>query len=478
MDEKRSGARKASTGLLFACFAIACHRLVYWSTSSGLFAPTNGLLNFVEIAAQVVAMLALIVIDWRLAPSWRLQHFNRLACMCVAAAALFQLVGSGLLFAPYLFPKGFSLTGFAVCGAVFRGLGSAVMLLGLGRFLCSISPEKSALVIAGGYASFGLVSLILSFTSTHTVALTSLFFPLGSGFCLILCNKGLPISAKGAKEKTAVDVLTFRKIPIDTVMLLFLCALAGVVSGAFASPGIVDPKTFNMMWAGIYLMVFLAYCIWVFQLKRKDPDSLWPFLVLIIFSGLFFYSSFSAIDLKFAASFMGATRRVLMLFCWVFIAAVIYRQKLPIFLFFGVGNLLFSQFPAMIGCLIEILHPHPNNFEASLVNTVSTAVMALALVVGIIIVLMRRRAPQNVLSSADKPADASERAMARIASEYELSPREVEIALLIVKGYTLPMVGEKLYISTDAVRSHSKKLYKKLDIHKKRDLIALVERYS
>ena len=40
------------------------------------------------------------------------------------------------------------------------------------------------------------------------------------------------------------------------------------------------------------------------------------------------------------------------------------------------------------------------------------------------------------------------------------------------------MIGERLFISTDTVRSHSKKLYKKLGIHKKQELIALVERHG
>ena len=269
-----------------------------------------------------------------------------------------------------------------------------------------------------------------------------------------------------------------RRVPLDIVSLLLLCALAGVVSDAFAPSNIVDPKVFNVVWAVIYLVVFLVYCVWVFGLRRNDPDALWPFLVLIIFSGLLFYSSFSAINLEFAASFMSATRRTLMLFCWVFMAAQIYRQHLPVCLFFGAGNLLFSQFPAMVGYLIEISHPRLDSFGASLVNVAATAFMALILVVGIVVVAMRAKGPQGASLRPAEPADAAQRAMDDIARRCALTPREVEIALLIVKGYTLPMIGERLFISTDTVRSHSKKLYKKLGIHKKQELIALVERHG
>ena len=171
--------------------------------------------------------------------------------------------------------------------------------------------------------------------------------------------------------------------------------------------------------------------------------QLWPFLVLIIFSGLLFYSSFSAINLEFAASFMSATRRTLMLFCWVFMAAQIYRQHLPVCLFFGAGNLLFSQFPAMVGYLIEISHPRLDSFGASLVNVAATAFMALILVVGIVVVALRAKGPQGASLRPAEPADAAQRAMDDIARRCALTPREVEIALLIVKGYTLPMIGER-----------------------------------
>lgn len=464
------GKREAGgfAGLLCACLAIAAYRLVFWSTNSGSFVPASDLLNFAEVAAQAAAMVALVFLDWRLG------HTGRMGVALVAAASALQFAGGWLLFAPH-FLEGFGFPGLAVLGAVFRGSGSAVLLLGLGRFLCSVKPEKSALAIGGGYAVFGLVSLALSHAPGDAIALASLASPFVSGLFLVLCGRNVRVAAEGRRP---IETSLLRRVPLDIVSLLLLCALAGVVSDAFAPSNIVDPKVFNVVWAVIYLVVFLVYCVWVFGLRRNDPDALWPFLVLIIFSGLLFYSSFSAINLEFAASFMSATRRTLMLFCWVFMAAQIYRQHLPVCLFFGAGNLLFSQFPAMVGYLIEISHPRLDSFGASLVNVAATAFMALILVVGIVVVAMRAKGPQGASLRPAEPADAAQRAMDDIARRCALTPREVEIALLIVKGYTLPMIGERLFISTDTVRSHSKKLYKKLGIHKKQELIALVERHG
>lgn len=464
-SKRQSGKSFAGFSLL-ACFAIAFYRLVYWSTNSGAFAPTNDFLNFTEMAAQAVAMLALIVLDYRFS------HSDRTVNVCIVGAALTQLAGSALLFAPYYIGD-FDYQAFAVFGAVFRGAGSAVLLLSLGRLLCSIEPKRSALIIAGGYTIFGVISLVLSLAPRDVIAFAALVFPIASGFCLIWCSEKATVAVDGRRP---IDVAMLRKIPLDTVILLFLCALAGVVSGAFTPPGLIDQRAFNVFWAVIYCAVFAVYCIWVFRFGRNDPDALWPFLVLVIFSGLFFYSSFSTINSELATSFMSATRRTLMLFCWVFMAASIYRQKLPVLLFFGAGNLVFSQLPAMIGYLIGIFHPTFDSYETSLVNVAISTAMALVLVVAIIVVVMRARGSQVPQPDQAGSADTAERAIAAIAERYSLSPRESEIALLVVKGYTLPMIGEKLFISTDTVRSHSKGLYKKLGIHKKQELIELVER--
>lgn len=49
------------------------------------------------------------------------------------------------------------------------------------------------------------------------------------------------------------------------------------------------------------------------------------------------------------------------------------------------------------------------------------------------------------------------------------------MALLVAKGYTLTAVGESLYISLNTVRVHSRNLYKKLGIHKKSELLKLLD---
>jgi DNA-binding NarL/FixJ family response regulator len=51
-------------------------------------------------------------------------------------------------------------------------------------------------------------------------------------------------------------------------------------------------------------------------------------------------------------------------------------------------------------------------------------------------------------------------------SEQEnLSPREVEILNYVVKGYSYKMIAAELNLSLETVRSHIKKVYKKLQVN-------------
>lgn len=61
-----------------------------------------------------------------------------------------------------------------------------------------------------------------------------------------------------------------------------------------------------------------------------------------------------------------------------------------------------------------------------------------------------------------------------LAAERGLTPRQTEVLDLLVHGYDVPAIAEKLYISENTVRTHTKKIYLLLDVHSKREIIDLV----
>lgn len=62
-----------------------------------------------------------------------------------------------------------------------------------------------------------------------------------------------------------------------------------------------------------------------------------------------------------------------------------------------------------------------------------------------------------------------------VRERYRLTAREAEIAELIARRNTVARIAEMLVVSENTVRTHSKRIYTKLDIHKKQELIDLID---
>ena len=56
-----------------------------------------------------------------------------------------------------------------------------------------------------------------------------------------------------------------------------------------------------------------------------------------------------------------------------------------------------------------------------------------------------------------------------------LTPREQEIARLLARGYDRKLIASTFTISQETVKTHTKHIYQKLDIHSRRELVALLD---
>lgn len=58
-----------------------------------------------------------------------------------------------------------------------------------------------------------------------------------------------------------------------------------------------------------------------------------------------------------------------------------------------------------------------------------------------------------------------------IHSHFNLSPREKDVLVLLIKGHSYKMISCSLYISIETVRSHLKNVYRKLGVNSKGEAI-------
>lgn len=64
-----------------------------------------------------------------------------------------------------------------------------------------------------------------------------------------------------------------------------------------------------------------------------------------------------------------------------------------------------------------------------------------------------------------------------VKKAYSLSNRETDILELILRGRNVARMSETLFVSENTVRSHSKNLYRKLDVHNRQQVFDLVEEF-
>ena len=65
-----------------------------------------------------------------------------------------------------------------------------------------------------------------------------------------------------------------------------------------------------------------------------------------------------------------------------------------------------------------------------------------------------------------------------VRQHYRLSARETEVMELIARGNTVARIADELFVSENTIRTHSKRIYTKLDIHRKQELLDLVDSFD
>ena len=86
-----------------------------------------------------------------------------------------------------------------------------------------------------------------------------------------------------------------------------------------------------------------------------------------------------------------------------------------------------------------------------------------------------RKPPSAAGSGGGILRDAISKKCLTLQERYLLSDRESEVMELIARGNSVARIAEALSISENTVRSHSKKIYAKLDIHKRQGLLDLLD---
>ena len=482
---------------------ICAFRLSAWSVFGGTYLDDVAGAYALSRLAQLAAILAVMLVSARVRVSRRAGIAAVAGASAVMALAALLCLGRGPqdpLFA---------------AARILHGTCSAVLIMAWGASTCGTPPRAAAVHVSVAFALYGLVTFALQGASDAVAGAVAVLAPLVSGalFCLAPSVRA-SFTAVGAEacEGEGEGVPRARREPgslrgVDwgVALLLLACCLVCSVSDVLVSPGLAGTATY--MANAFRVLAFLAlagvFCAWVFALQRDDPDRLWPLFSCTVFFGLLGYSSFSFVNEEASVSFMRATQDCIMLFAWVFTAGTCYRQKLPALVTFGVCAALFMR-TDLLSNVLALTGIAPRGHVDAGVAVGLSFVMAAVLIVYTIALLWRAAtkprggetaASAQAMAAGDgaatvqMPAGGETTASAPGVGEegtrgeetpawlapFDLTAREQQVVGLLLRGYTLPQVGEHLGVSLNTARYYAKAIYRKLGIHSKAELIALAE---
>lgn len=87
-------------------------------------------------------------------------------------------------------------------------------------------------------------------------------------------------------------------------------------------------------------------------------------------------------------------------------------------------------------------------------------------------------AEENALAEAgESGAHSPEEARAELRERFGLSDRELEVLVPLAQGRSKAYIADMLFISENTVRAHVKRIYAKLDVHNKQELLDRLEPY-
>lgn len=346
-------------------------------------------------------------------------------------------------------------------------------------------------VIIGESARRGMGIAVLSFAASIAVTFCSMLpNPLGNAVIVFtpFATSVLWWLASGTGEEPPASHrladLKNAQIPTFVICGLFLCGAGFAHDFANYSDSLSIASPFTQASA----LLTSATCAALLSLallissRSSNADRMfivaWSTLALAFFGCLFATVLGVFAQPQQAGSILGAVFMGFKLLLWIFTTNVARNSQVSSTTAFSILYLPLNMLMLIvIGTALPVMLQFG---DAAVTTSAHGIILALAFVlVAAAFVFFIRYAPtitEAVLDSAKSTSNYE--TLSEVAREHGLTARETEIALLVSQGYSAKTIAEMLYVSPETIRTHTKRIYRKLGVHSKDDVIRLANPYD
>lgn len=359
---------------------------------------------------------------------------------------------------------------------VCRSAGTGMLLVAwLLRYAEADDADVAGVVLAAIFLALGLF-LVEKGLSPWIESVLNLTLPvISAGACVLANVKGAPAPASSASSVGgACPPWFWRGMCLYGVGCGFVCSVSMAVSG----PAWV-PNIYSSLVSPSVGIVLLACSLYVVAVRKCSYPShiviVVPILVPVLL--LIPYFNLGVADVSKIAT--GTS-----LLCFQSLMAALlpyYRRRYgiePFGLAFKAALLEEGGACAtVIVCAPAAAWLCGAGFDqhAGFLLTMVACAVSVSVIYALMQFILAKRSVDEREALAHQHGSASDEICAKVSLEFSLTPREQEVFRLLAAGRSQRYIQETLVISEGTTRTHIKHVYQKLGVHRKQELIDLVD---
>lgn len=359
------------------------------------------------------------------------------------------------LYAPILAPVGLVLSAFFV----------STYLVALGIKSSQGSPGETVVIVLGSYVFFRMLILLqgplgldLSYISPFVLTAAMAVFPNEQPRSQATALRSVQNAPWGLCAAALALILT-------ATLFLDIYTENSVINEG----GELGRQLVNCLIA--LLLVPAAIALF----KHHGPTMSTLGIAIVIMAILYCGSWIATLLVPECHPLISALKQTLVPFAWLALSlASSTRRLLPAPLFSILGICVLSVHRSLS---FGIIH------QVGIVWLISQSVFSrwilvgvLACIVGLAIYLVLHRYARASHAPSSSHPDATTALCAQATEPYGLSSRELEVVVLIYRGHSAKMIGERLGLSPSTIRNNTLRAYRKMGVHSKQELIELIDR--
>ena len=421
----------------------------------------------------ITASVALIVLGLvaTFKPSWLQAHlFQRISLGLLAGGAL------GLIWA-FATASVWLLTLSACVLAIGRGW--AMLLMGLSAS-CLRREQISVCVVLACVAYYVCSALVWMLPSCVGVIA---FLLLPFVVVALTCREALPIIEQAAAGEAPVDVaVTQPSSFLPLASQLFVCLfLFGVAFGFSLRFGEVEGVPLSDFFAIVPVAIVALWITLTSCKKGSDVDLVAQISVLFVVAGFFAASALNENARVVSATLLSTGNTLFSIVSWSVLIAVAGRNYKAAVATFAWGRGV-TALASAVGAALGVWAQYAAGTDAHI--TILVQGVLILVFVGYALIGLKNFSFAEIISGirpsaevipAKTPEEDFNERCTMLGSKYGLSPRELEVFMMLARGRNREYIQEKLVVSRNTVKAHVKHVYAKLDVHTQQELIDLLE---